>query len=197
MAAIIKQVLNVGGGPSRQLPALYNGWSQVLLDIDPAVKPDVCCDAKLLRTLKPGQYDAVYCSHNLEHFYRHEVPVVLDGMRHVLKPGGFVHIAVPDVLALMKAVVEGHRDIMDVWYPCGSGPIRFHDVLYGWHQAMAAGNLYYAHKCGFSVKSLTKALREAAFPSVYVATDGMNIEAYAFRTAPPLALRRKMGLSCQ
>lgn len=193
----MKRVLNVGGGPSRQLPSLYAGWTQVLLDIDPAVKPDVCCDAKQLRTMKGGQYDAVYCSHNLEHFYRHDVPIVLAGMRHVLKSDGFIHIAVPDVLALMKAVVDGRRDIMDAWYQCGAGPIRFHDVLYGWGQALEAGNLYYAHKCGFSEKSLTSALRAAGFLSIYVAADGMNLEAYAFRSTPSLAQRRKMGLACQ
>jgi hypothetical protein len=187
-------VLNVGGGAGRELPPIYKGWEQDLLDIDPEVKPDVCCDAKEMRKLKSAKYDAVYCSHNLEHFYRHDVPVVLGGMHHVLKDTGFAHISVPDVIALMEAVVKGNRDIEDTWYPIPGSAISFHDVLYGWNKVMAQGNLYYAHKCGFSEKSLGKALRAAQFRSVHVARDGMNLHAFAFKTKPTEAKLRSLGI---
>ena len=39
------KVLNVGGGPSRIIPDRYDGWVQHLLDIDPAVNPNICMDA--------------------------------------------------------------------------------------------------------------------------------------------------------
>lgn len=61
------------------------------------VLPDVVCDARQLSQLPRATYDAVYCSHNLEHYYRHDVPKVLAGFSHVLKVGGFVHIIVPDM----------------------------------------------------------------------------------------------------
>lgn len=168
-----------------------------MLDIDPTVKPDVCCDALLMTTLPARRYDAVFCSHNLEHFYQHDVPKVLEGFLHVLKKDGFAHIAVPDVLALMHAVVEGKRDLNDTWYTCGGGPIRFHDVLYGWDKAMAAGNLFYAHKCGFSEKSLTKALKTAGFVSVFTSTANGNLEAFAFRSRPTLKQRKDCGVPCR
>ncbi len=192
-----KRVLNVGGGGSRTLPPLYRGWEQTLLDIDPAVHPDVCCDALQLATLPARQYDAVYCSHNLEHFYQHDVPTVLNGFAHVLKKTGFVHLAVPDVLALMHAVVEGKRDINETWYICSAGPIRFHDVLYGWGKVMSEGNLFYAHKCGFSEKSLTKYLKSAGFVSVFTATANGNLEAFAFRSRPTLEQRKDCGVPCR
>jgi predicted SAM-dependent methyltransferase len=44
----------------------------------------------------------VYCSHNLEHYYHHEVPRVLAGSLHVLKPHGFAEIRVPDVEAVCR-----------------------------------------------------------------------------------------------
>ncbi len=110
----MKKVLNVGGGPTRDLPIFYKGWTQVLLDIDPQVKPDVVCDAKQMGKLPRGAYDAVYCSHNLEHFYRHEVPNVLAGFQHVLKADGFAHIMVPDMNAVFEALKD--RDINDTWY---------------------------------------------------------------------------------
>jgi predicted SAM-dependent methyltransferase len=186
-------VLNVGGGASRALPPAFNGWDQHLLDIDPEVKPDICIDAKKMSTLRANRYDAVYCSHNLEHFYRHDVPTVLAGFVHVLRPQGFAYIAVPDIERLMKDLIEGKKDLMDTWYRCPA-PISFHDVLYGWNAVMEEGNEYYAHKCGFTQKSITKALRESGFKSVYVASDGNSLHAYAFKGRPTEALRKSLGL---
>ena len=70
-----KCVLNVGGGPSRNLPPYYDNWEQHLLDIDKNVNPDICCDARELQI--QDVYDAVYTSHTLEHFYKHEIPLIL------------------------------------------------------------------------------------------------------------------------
>jgi predicted SAM-dependent methyltransferase len=58
------------------VPPEYAGFEQVLLDLDPAGSPDIVCDARELTTLTARQFDAIYCSHNLEHYYRHEVPKV-------------------------------------------------------------------------------------------------------------------------
>lgn len=186
-------VLNVGGGSSRDLPSNYDGWAQVLLDIDPAVNPDVVCDAKEMRKLPPARYDAVYCSHNLEHFYRHEVPAVLAGFLHVLKPEGFVQIAVPDMMELFERVVRDCRDIDETWYSSPGGPISFHDVIYGWGKAVAAGNIYYSHRTGFSEKTLTRVLVSARFHHVLTARDSGNLHAFAFKgKGKPSATRLKM-----
>ena len=83
-----RNVLNVGGGSKLiAIPPHYAGWSQLMLDIDPNAKPDVLADARELARLEPALFDAVYCSHNLEHYYAHDVPKVLAGFAHVLKPG--------------------------------------------------------------------------------------------------------------
>ena len=188
------KVLNVGGGTARELPAIYKGWEQHLLDIDAAVNPDICCDAKDMRKLKAAQYDAIYCSHNLEHFYRHDVPLVLGGFMHVLKSTGFAHIAVPDIMAVMESVVRGNMDVEDTWYTVPGSAISFHDVMYGWNKPMATGNLYYSHKCGFSEKSLGKALRAEGFKSIHIAKDGMNLHAFAFKAKPTEAKLRSLGI---
>jgi hypothetical protein len=62
---------------------------------------------------------------------------------------------------------------------------------------MERGNLYYAHKCGFTVKSLAATLREAGFQSVYVSSEQWNIEALAFLTRPTLQQRKDLGLACR
>ena len=177
------KVLNVGGGASRCLPPEYDGWEQDLLDIDPAVNPDICCDALELvnEDLHAGKYEAVYCSHNLEHFYAHQVLTVLFGFKAALKEGGFVDISVPNVKGLMQAMLQGNLDINDVWYRTGQGqPITFHDVLYGWSQAMSQGNLYYAHKCGFTAISLHKALSDAGFKNIVITETQSNLTAKGY-----------------
>ena len=96
----MKRVLNVGGGAkSIPIPLHYEGWEHVLLDIDPRQKPDVVCDARELGTLPADLYDAVYCSHNLEHYWRHDAPLVVAGFAHVLRGHGFAEVAVPDLKA--------------------------------------------------------------------------------------------------
>jgi hypothetical protein len=187
-------VLNVGGGGSRDLPPHFSGWEQDLLDIDADVKPDIVCDAKDMRKLPKGKYDAVFCSHNLEHFYRHEVPLVLGGFMHVLKKDGFAQIAVPDMNAVFECLVKGNRDIEDSWYRVSAGPISFHDVIYGWGKQVEKGNHYFAHKCGFTEKSLTKILRAAGFKAVMTATDSGNLHAYAFPGRPTKDQKRRLGL---
>ena len=151
-----------------------------MLDIDPSVSPDLCLDAKELCTLDAAQFDAVYCSHNLEHFYKHEVPIVLKGFYHVLREGGTVDISVPNIRGLINAIAAGNLDINDVWYRAGgSVPITFHDVMYGWGVQVESGNTWYSHKTGFTPLSLCDALLSAGFTNVEIADQGANILARA------------------
>ena len=109
------KVLNVGGGTDRRLPPFYpKDVEQLVLDIDPETKPDICCDALDMKSLNAGEYDSVYCSHNLEHFYSFEVPKVLEGFKHVLKDGGSVYICVPNLKALMESMLRFFLDLEDV-----------------------------------------------------------------------------------
>ena len=169
-------VLNVGGG-SRHLPPEYEGWDGHLLDINPDCQPDLCMDGKDLITYDAMQFDAVLCSHNLEHYYRHDVAQVLAGFLHVLKDGGHADIRVPNIMGLFSAMARGQLDIDDVWYRAGGSPVTFHDVMYGWNTAMENGNLFYAHKCGFSPLSLAAAMQKAGFKDVQIKADELNIQA--------------------
>jgi hypothetical protein len=99
-------ILNVGGGSKRiPIPEHYKGWNHLLLDIDAAGRPDVVCDARNLVSLGADKYDAIYCSHNLEHYYKHD-----------LQPSGFAEIRVPDLKAVMERFVAANMDIEDVLY---------------------------------------------------------------------------------
>ncbi|MEY4768865.1 MAG: hypothetical protein RL637_1504, partial [Pseudomonadota bacterium] len=119
-----KKVLNVGGNNKTiPIPTYYNGWTHHLLDIDPKGNPDIVCDVRNLSQITAAEYDSVYCSHNLEHYYSHDVFKVVSGFHHILKPEGFVHARVPDILALMQKVVAENLDIEDVLYQSPAGPI--------------------------------------------------------------------------
>jgi hypothetical protein len=171
------RVLNVGGG-SRVLPPQFDGWEQDLLDIDSAVAPDICIDAKRIIDLPPYTYDAVWSSHQLEHVYQHEVPVVLEGFHHVLKARGFAWVSVPDIGAVVAALAT--KDISDTWYMAGENPITYHDVLYGWGKMIADGNTFYAHKTGFTAHTLDCAMKQF-FPIVQIARDGFDLSALGIK----------------
>lgn len=191
-----RKVLNVGGNSKGiALPEIYSGWTQVWLDIDPAVNPDVLCDARELLSLPANTYDAIYCSHNLEHYYRHDVKKVLVGFLHVLKKDGFVHLRVPDMAAVMRAFVENNMDINDALYESPVGPITVQDVMYGYGKEIEqSGNDFFAHKTGFTEKSLIATLIDANFYQVFSGTSDLEVIAFAFKDEPSPAELAAIGL---
>lgn len=181
-----RKVLNVGGGSKAiPIPAQYNDWKHLLLDIDAKAKPDVVCDARNLTDLPGAEFDSVYCSHNLEHYYRHDVPKVLTGFFHILKKDGFAYIKVPDMGSLMQFVSQNGVDITDIYYQSSAGPITVLDVIYGYGKEIeSSGNDYYAHKTGFTQKSLKAALLDAGFFKVFISVVEVEIIAIAFKNHP-------------
>lgn len=191
-----KSVLNVGGNDrSIALPPQYDDYRQVWLDIDPAVEPDILCDARNLKTLEADCFDAVYCSHNLEHYFRHEVPLVLAGFRHVLRDHGFAHIRVPDIPAVMRTMLQRGLDLEDELYRSPAGPISTLDVLYGYGAEIeSSGNNFYAHKTGFSARNLYQALLEAGFKRAFCSLGDLEINAVAFMKEPDPEQQRQFNI---
>ena len=184
----MRVVLNVGGGTKGiAIPAHYNGWSHLLLDVDSRGAPDILCDARTLSSLAPEQFDAVYCSHNLEHYYAHEALEVVRGFRHVLKVDGFAEIAVPDLDCVMRYAISQRLGLDDVLYQSPAGPISVIDVIYGYRREIEqSGRDFYAHKTGFSPASLRTALERSGFEFVFVLPrpQAFEIRALAFKASP-------------
>jgi hypothetical protein len=148
-----------------------------------------------LTTLPAAQFDAVYCSHNLEHYYRHDVSRVLAGFRHVLNADGFAEIRVPDLADLMQTVVRRGLDVDDLLYQSPAGPITVRDVLYGLGTEIErSGNDFWAHKTGFTKKSLTALLVRCGFPVVYNGAGNFEVAAFAFTKPPTEEIRRLLNL---
>ena len=191
-----RRVLNVGG-QSRgiQLPGPYATFEQVLLDLDPSVGADIVLDVRELTSLAPQQFDAVYCSHNLEHVRQHEVPVVLAGFRHVLKPGGLAHIIVPDLQELMLACVQQGIDLDGLLYESPMGPITPLDVLYG-HGGLIAqsGQDFYAHRTGFSRRTLANVVEASGFSPMFCQQGNLELNLITFNGDPDPELAALFGL---
>ncbi len=193
----MKRLLNVGGGSkSIPLPPEYTGFEHVLLDIDPQGAPDIVLDGRQLGELAAAQFDAIYCSHNLEHYFRHDVPKVLGGFFHVLKPGGFAQIRVPDLTELMRRVVQGKIDLEETLYVSPAGPIAPIDVIYGLgRQIETSGVDFFAHKTGFSDQSLARAVERAGFAPNFSRVADLEINLIAFKGTPDPDNLRLFGLA--
>jgi SAM-dependent methyltransferase len=174
-------VLHVGCGhlnPAKLHKTFHApGWREVRLDIDPAVKPDIVSSMTNMPMVADASVDAVWSSHNLEHLYRHEVPVALQEFCRVLRPGGFLIMMVPDLQKAAELVLADQLD--EVAYTSRAGPITPLDILYGYHRAIARGNTFMAHRTGFTATTLQKALSQAGFKSVKTIRDRFDLWAKA------------------
>jgi SAM-dependent methyltransferase len=147
---ILKTVLNVGCGPRGRphgFAGFDQGWTELRHDIDPAVEPDVLGTMTDMSAVATGSVDAVVSSHNIEHMYPHEVPLALAEFVRVLKPDGLLLVTCPDLQSVCARVAQG--ELASPLYESDAGPIAALDIMYGHRSAMAAGNLFMAHRCGF------------------------------------------------
>ena len=160
--------LHVGCGPQRKDgagPGLRSDeWTEVRFDIDPGVSPDIIGSMTDMSAVESESMDAIFSSHNIEHLYAHDVPIALGEFRRVLKPDGFAVITCPDLLEVCSLVAKGN--LLETAYISASGPITPFDILYGYRAPMELGNLYMAHRCGFTLPVLFNTLKDTGFLSV-------------------------------
>jgi hypothetical protein len=161
-------LLHIGCGPKRKDKTTRgfntDAWTEVRLDIDASVEPDVLGTMTDMSAVADASVDAIFSSHNIEHLYPHEVPVALGEFLRILKPDGFAIITCPDLQSVCALVAEGK--LLDAAYTSPAGPIAPIDILYGFRPAMANGNLYMAHRCGFTQQVLRGTLQAAGFKAV-------------------------------
>jgi SAM-dependent methyltransferase len=163
-----KTLLHVGCGPKRkdQTTPGFNtdDWREIRLDIDAGVQPDVTGTMIDMAAVAGGSIDAIFSSHNIEHLYPHEVPLALAEFLRVLRNDGFAVITCPDLQSVCALVAQDR--LTEPAYVSPAGPIAPLDILYGHRPPMARGNLYMAHRCGFTRKVLISALQAAGFKTV-------------------------------
>jgi ubiquinone/menaquinone biosynthesis C-methylase UbiE len=170
-----RTVLHVGCGAAdpAKLPAAFfpaGLWSELRLDIDPAVAPDIVASITDLGAVAAGSVDAVWSAHNLEHLCAHEVPRALAEFHRVLKPEGFALVTMPDLQQVAELVAADNLE--GAAYLSAMGPVAALDMLYGFRPAIAAGNGFMSHRTGFTATTLAVHLQRAGFADVRVQRDG-------------------------
>ena len=194
----MKTFLHVGCGPQRQDQTTrgFNTaeWTELRLDIDASVAPDVIGTMTDMSTVMDGSVDAIFSSHNIEHLYPHEVGAALGEFVRVLKPDGFLVVTCPDLQEVCRLVAEDK--LLDPAYIAPAGPITPLDMLYGHRPPLARGNLYMAHRCGFTEKVLVGTLRACGFVSIASCRRGhpcFDLYAVASKSAMPEAEMRQLA----
>ena len=142
-----RKVLNVGSGNQKLAEWEKQGFQVVTLDISDDLQPDIVADMCNMGEI--GSFDAVWCCHAIEHLYPHQVPLAIGEFHRILKPGGVVIIAVPDL--------EDIRPDGTILGDSNSGPITAHHLFYG-DKRQIAERPYMAHHCGFVSETLREAL---------------------------------------
>ncbi len=184
----MKSFLHVGCGPKRQnqtTPGFNpDEWTEIRFDIDESVQPDLVGTMTDMSSVATESMDALFSSHNIEHLYPHEVPVALSEFLRVLKPDGFAVITCPDLQSVCALVAEDK--LTDAAYVSPAGPITPLDILYGHRPPMARGNLYMAHRCGFTKKTLSADLQAAGFAMIGVANQPQHFALWAVASKKPM-----------
>jgi protein O-GlcNAc transferase len=173
----VKTVLHVGCGQPNPLnlhPHFRNDeWKEIRLDIDPGVSPDIVGDITHMNLVADASVDAVWSSHNIEHLWWHEVHLAFQEFYRVLKVGGFVYVATPNLQEVAKHVAEGNLE--EPLYVSPSGPVSAIDILYGFRPSLRQGHHYMAHKTGFTAKTLGQRMVEAGFVEVNIKCETLNL----------------------
>jgi SAM-dependent methyltransferase len=100
----------------------------------------------------PGSVDEIRSVQCLEHVSMREGPRILRHWHEVLKPGGVLHVDVPDFEETARQLLAQPDEASKEWY---------YRLVYG-----SQKNAYAYHKNGFSPARLERMLREAGFREV-------------------------------
>jgi protein O-GlcNAc transferase len=165
-------LLHVGCGHATigqiQLPGFQRAepaWSEVRLDADEQVCPDIVGSMTDMSVVPDGFADAVFTSHGIEHLYWHDVPLALREFHRVLGATGFLVISCPDVQSAAEMIAEDR--MFDTAYVSPAGPITPFDILYSYRPFVEANPEWMSHHCGFTLSTLIDVVRQAGFVALY------------------------------
>lgn len=175
-----RRVLNAGSGSATGAmhPAFDpSAWKEVRIDIDARNAPDIVGSISDMRGIvEDGSFDAIWCSHCIEHLHDHEVLPALREFRRILTDTGFAIVSCPNLDAIAKLLVS--EDIELFAYLSPAGPIRLLDMIFGHSPSIASGHLHMAHKTGFTVDRLGRLAVNAGFAETRV-HEGENYDLWA------------------
>ncbi len=180
-----KRMLNAGSGATnRAMHAAFDPveWKEARIDIDPSAAPDLVGSIVDMRALiEDGSFDAIWCSHCIEHLHDHEVLPALREFRRILSNDGFAVVNCPNLAAIAKMIVS--EDIDSIAYLSPAGPIRPLDMIFGHSPSIEAGHVHMTHRTGFTADRLGRLAVRAGFAEARV-REGDNYDLWAALTMP-------------
>ena len=181
----MKTLLHVGCGPQDKSDLKgFNSddWSEIRLDIDKDVNPDIVGTLTDLSLVETASIDAVYSAFNIDHIYPHEVPVAFNEFYRVLNSDGIVVLRCPDIQKVCEVIAQDK--LLEPLYESPIGPIYPVDILFGNRQQIADGNEFMAKKVGFTYSVLNQTFSEAGFQARYggrMPNNGGELAIVAFK----------------
>ncbi len=126
----------------------YKPEGYLTVDIDPAMNPDIVADITKMDVIGDSTADEVVAGHVLEHIEWPDSFLAMAEFSRVLRIGGKVKIAVPDMGALMRMIFTGDSlfHVMGLVYGVGG-----------------RANTFEAHRYGFTSGMLTDILQTLGF----------------------------------
>jgi SAM-dependent methyltransferase len=107
-----KLIADLGSGPIT--PYMLDEGKTVSFDIREEVKPDVVCDVRRI-PVPDETFDIVHSSHTLEHFGWPHVDKVLKEWGRILKVGGELRLAVPNLRYVAQRLLDDKIIPTDMW----------------------------------------------------------------------------------
>ena len=169
--------LDVGCGPKKiEIP----GYTMYGFDGNEENNPDILGDIRLdLARLPDKSVDLIWCNHVIEHVRTHEVHGILVQFHRLLKDGGLLLIAVPDLEEVAKSVAkDGYLD--RVLLSVNGNQMTAMDLLYGYERDVKKSSLM-QHQTGFTKLTLTRKLTKAGFKVESTLQEEFNLAVKAIK----------------
>jgi hypothetical protein len=119
------------------------------VDIMPENNPDIVADAANMHMIASGSAEELYASHVLEHFAWPRALLVLAEWARVLRPGGVLKVAVPDMELFAAMLAKGQN------------PFHVMEMIYGAHWLTPGGPQ--GHHYGYTKSMLVEILTVLGF----------------------------------
>ncbi|CAK0776256.1 hypothetical protein CCP3SC15_5450001 [Gammaproteobacteria bacterium] len=98
----------------------------------------------------------------------------------MLRPQGFAVLTCPDIQEVAREIAEGR--LAEPIENSPAGPISPLDMMFGWCSALAAGNHFMAHRCGFTRTWLAQLLGNAGFAKTLIRKPQGRFNLWALAT---------------
>ena len=134
---------------------------------------DVIADMRALPDSLIGQVDEIYSRHAVEHLSRSDAKDALTNWKRILKPGGRLHVIVPD----LAFHVDQFKGLVS------SDPERFPDQFehamagfFGWSDPDRGGQDWDIHRWGYSFETLKALLENLGYRDITRLSEGEDTE---------------------